>query len=254
MRGCLPWGAMGPEWRWYGAAGRGSSLLEMVWVRQGMIGRMLGALCLVGVASPALAHPHVFVDTGLEVIFDDQARATGVRITWNYDEYFSLVVAEDHKIDQDYDGNATPDEEKILSGFDMAWDEGYPGDTYAIMGDTDLPLSPPKDWTASYKDGKITTSHLRTFGAPVAVGKMPLQVQVYDTTLYTGYFIVGTPRLTGAPDICKINVVLPDRVAADKILQAAIDKLSTSMDVENEFPPLGKYYAEEVRVICDAAS
>ena len=219
-----------------------------------MIGRVLAVLGLLASASPALAHPHVFIDTSLEVIFDDQARATGVRITWTYDEYFSLVVAEDHKIDQDYDGNATPEEEKILSGFDMAWDEGYPGDTYAMMGEAELPLSPPKDWTASYKAGKITTSHLRIFGAPVAVGKTPLQVQVYDPTLYTGYYIVGTPVLKGAPRSCKIAVVLPDRAAADKILQAAIDKLSTSMDVENEFPPVGKFYAEEVSVICDAAS
>lgn len=209
-------------------------------------------LCLMA-ASPAVAHPHVFIDTGLEVVFDDQGAATGVRITWTYDEYFSLVVAEEHGIDQDYDGNATPDEEKALAGFDMAWDEGYPGDTYAVMGKAGLPLSPPKDWTASYKQGKITTSHMREFTAPVAVGKTPLQVQVYDPTLYTGYYIVGTPILTGAPDACKITVVLPDRAAADKILQAAIDKLSSSMDVENEFPPVGKYYAEEVSVKCDAA-
>lgn len=218
----------------------------------GMIGRVFSLLGLLS-ASAAQAHPHVFIDTSLEVLFDDKARATGVRITWNYDEYFSLVVAQDHGVDQDYDGNATPDEAKALAGFDMAWDEGYPGDTYAVMGDVDLPLSPPKDWTASYKDGKITTSHLRVFSAPVAVGTTPLRVQVYDPTLYTGYYIVGAPFITGAPAACSIAVVLPDRAAADKILQAAIDKLSTAVDVENEFPPVGKFYAEEVSVTCDAA-
>ena len=67
---------------------------------------LVASVWCVFAAFPALAHPHVFIDTSLEVIFDDQARATGVRISWTYDEYFSLVVAEDHKIDLDYDGNS----------------------------------------------------------------------------------------------------------------------------------------------------
>ena len=218
-----------------------------------MIGRVLGFICVMA-ATPALAHPHVFIDTQLEVIFDDQHLATGVRITWIYDEYFSLVIAEEHKIDPDYDGTATEAEAKALAGFDMTWEAGYPGDTYALMGAAELALSGPKDWTASYTDGKITTTHLRMFDTPVKVTATPLQVQVYDPTLYTGYYIVGKPVLTGAADGCEISVFLPDRAAADEILQAAIDKLPTSMDVENEFPAVGKAYAEEVRVTCAAAS
>ena len=52
-----------------------------------MIGRFLAVMGLIAVSQPALAHPHVFVDTGLEVIFDEQGRATGIRISWTYDEY-----------------------------------------------------------------------------------------------------------------------------------------------------------------------
>ena len=37
-------------------------------------------------AGPALAHPHVFIDTGLEVVLDAQNRAVGLRITWTYDD------------------------------------------------------------------------------------------------------------------------------------------------------------------------
>ena len=219
-----------------------------------MIGRVLGVLGLITVSSPALAHPHVFIDTGLEVIFDDQGRASGLRISWTYDEYYSLVIAEEKGIDPDYDGSATEAEAKPLSGFDMGWDAAFPGDTYALMGAAGLGLSRPKDWTASYTGGKITSTHLRMFDAPVKVAEVPLQIQVYDPTLYSGYYLVGSPVMTDAPVGCEIAVVLPDRAVADEILQAAIDKLPTSMDVESEFPAVGKAYAEEVRVTCDAAS
>jgi ABC-type uncharacterized transport system substrate-binding protein len=220
-------------------ANRGTALLASVW--------------LAFAASPALAHPHVFIDTGLEVIFDDQGNATALRISWTYDEYFSLVIAEEHGIDPDYDGNATVEEAKPLAGFDMSWDAGYPGDTYALMNDAELALSRPNDWTASYAGGKITSSHVRTFEAPVKVADVPLIVQVYDPSFYTAYAIVGTPVLTGG-DGCSVEVFEPDVAAADAQLQAAIDEMAGSTDVEGEFPAIGKAYSEEARVTCAAPS
>ena len=84
-----------------------------------MIGRVLAVLGLIVVSQPALAHPHVFIDTGLEVIFDDQGRATGIRISWTYDEYYSLVIAEEKGIDPDYDGAATDAEAKLSAAAEI---------------------------------------------------------------------------------------------------------------------------------------
>ena len=219
-----------------------------------MIGRVLAVLGLIAVSQPALAHPHVFVDTGFEVIFDDQGRATGISISWTYDEYYSLVIAEEKGIDPDYDGSATEAESKPLSGFDMGWDADFPGDTYALMGDAELTLSRPKDWTASYTGGKITSTHLRMFDVPVVFGAEPLIIQVYDPSFYTSYAIVGAPALTGAPKACSVEVFEPDMAAADAILQAAIDEAAGSAGVEGDFPAIGKAYSEEARVTCSAAS
>ncbi|MEY8837883.1 DUF1007 family protein, partial [Cribrihabitans sp. XS_ASV171] len=33
---------------------------------------------------PLAAHPHVFIDTGLELIFDDKGHLTHVRVEWAY--------------------------------------------------------------------------------------------------------------------------------------------------------------------------
>ena len=169
-----------------------------------MIGRVLAGMGLIFAGFPALAHPHVFIDTALEVIFDDQGRASGLRISWTYDEYYSLVIAEEKAIDPDYDGSATEAEAMPLAGFDMGWDVDFPGDTYALMGNTELSLSRPKDWTASYAGGKITSTHLRMFDAPIVFGAEPLIIQVYDPSFYTSYAIVGTPVLTGGPKGCSV--------------------------------------------------
>jgi ABC-type uncharacterized transport system substrate-binding protein len=215
-------------------------------------GKVLGgAAVVVWLAAPVLAHPHVFIDARIEIILDTQNRATGVRISWTYDDLYSLFVVGDMGLDPDWDGKLTPEEEARLSGFDMNWDAGFPGDTYALVGERELALSRPQVWSASYADGKITSVHLRSFDAPVAVGAEPLLIQVYDPGFYTAYTIVGDPVLTGGSN-CLAEVFGPDLDAADEALKAALAEYSADVDLEADFPAVGRTYSEEVRVTCAA--
>jgi ABC-type uncharacterized transport system substrate-binding protein len=212
-------------------------------------GVLRAAGLLVGMAGPAAAHPHVFIDTRIEVILDGDNRATAVRISWTYDDLYSLFVVGDMQLDPDWDGKLTPEEEAKLSGFDMKWDAGFAGDTYALMGDSDLALSGPEDWGASYADGKITSTHLRRFEVPVAVGSEPLLVQVYDPGFYVAYTIAFDPVLTGGTG-CVAEAYGPDLDAADEALKAALAEYSADANLEADFPAVGKNYSEEVRVTC----
>lgn len=197
----------------------------------------------------AVAHPHVFIDATIEVIFDDKGLAEGVRIGWTYDEYFSLLIIEDRGLDPDYDNVLTPEAEAKLAGFDMQWDANFAGDTYALMAGAALGLSRPVDFSASYGDGKITSSHVRRFDAPVAVRDVPLIVQVYDPGFYTAYVIVGETRITGRSD-CTAQVFEPNRDAADEALLAALAEVSADVDIELTYPAIGAAYAEEARITC----
>jgi polyphosphate kinase len=211
---------------------------------------LIGWMLATG-AGPAAAHPHVWIDTGIEVILNDRNEATGLRITWTYDDLYSLYVVGDMGLDPDWDGKLTPEEEARLSGFDMKWDADFPGDTYASLGDLALNLSRPQDWTASYAEGKITSTHLRSFDAPVPVGATPLVVQVYDPGYYVAYGIPSDPVLTGGTG-CTARVFVPDLDEAEKQLMDALSEYAPDVDLEGEFPAVGAKFAEEVRVTCAA--
>ena len=73
----------------------------------GIVG-LLGAGLLA--AGPALAHPHVWIDTRIEVILDAENQATGLRISWTYDDLYSLYIIGDKGLDPDWDGALTPEE------------------------------------------------------------------------------------------------------------------------------------------------
>lgn len=205
--------------------------------------------CLL--AGPGLAHPHVWIDTRIEVILNDANHATGVRIGWTYDDLYSLYIVGDMGLDPDWDGTLTPEEEARLSGFDMNWDPGFPGDTYALLGKAELALSPPVEFSASYAEGRITSTHLRLFDQPVPVGEVPLIVQVYDPGYYVAYAIPFDPVLQGGGD-CVAEVYGPDLDAADEELQQALSEFTPDVDLEMQFPAIGRAYSEEVRITCAA--
>jgi ABC-type uncharacterized transport system substrate-binding protein len=120
-----------------------------------------------------------------------------------------------------------------------------------LMDGKTLPISGPRDWTASWKDGKLSSTHYRDILTPVAVGEVPLVIQAYDPGYYAAHFILPPAVVTGG-DGCTAQVVKADLDAADAALQAALKEFAPGTDVEGQFPAVGAKFSDEVRVTCDA--
>lgn len=211
---------------------------------------------LLAGTAPALAHPHMFVDAGLQLIFDPDGRLAALRIVWAYDSYSSLLTFEDMALDPDYDGVLTEAELDRLRGFDGNWIEGYDGDIVAVQDGARLALGPPGDWTVTVDEGRIVSSHLRPVPARPDPAGGEFVLRVFDPTYYTAYSIVTAPQMRGRDD-CTGAVYGPDLAAAEAILMAALDELypgADPMDLEDDFPAVGEHFADEVRVRCGARS
>ncbi|MCL6283852.1 DUF1007 family protein [Ruegeria sp. 2012CJ41-6] len=196
------------------------------------------------------AHPHVFVDTGIEVIFDDQNRLTHVRVTWAYDDFYSLLILEDLQLDPDADNVLTPEESTRLTGFDMNWVPGFTGDLDARLGGQVLKLSGPLEPTAELRDGRIVTSHLREVtGQPTTLGET-LSLRAYDESYYTSYDLTLPVQLIGA-ETCMIDRIDPDIDQKLSDMQAFLLTLDANADLEeNDIPMIGAEFATEIRITC----
>jgi ABC-type uncharacterized transport system substrate-binding protein len=213
--------------------------------------RRLLALLLLLAPAPALAHPHIFIDTRYEVILNDRNEATALRIGWTYDDLYALLIFGDLALDPDGDGLLSPEEEARLNGFDMKWIEGFEGDTYVLLDGQPLAISGPRDWTASWADGKLSSTHIRDLVTPVPVAEVPLVIQAYDPGYYVAHVILPPAVVTGGTG-CTAQVFEADLDAADTALQDALAEYAPGTDVEGQFPAVGAKFSDEVRVTCAA--
>ena len=207
---------------------------------------------LLACATPLGAHPHIFVDTGFEVIVDAEGRLTHLRITWAYDEFYSLLVTEDRGLDPDYDGVLTEAEVASLNGFDMRWVEGFNGDTVLLNGGEEIALSGPQEVATTFSEGRIITSHLRAVegDAPDANG---LVIKPYDPTYYTAYEVTQKVTVQG-DDACRARVKMPEMNADLRELQQDLSALDANTDPNDVgLPEIGEALANEVVITCDAS-
>jgi ABC-type uncharacterized transport system substrate-binding protein len=213
---------------------------------------LIAALAMGLGAHSANAHPHVFIDSGVEAVFDAQGQVTALRISWAYDDFYSLLAVEDRGLDPDGDSRLTPDELASLQGFDMNWDADYNGDLYVLNQGAAVAMGRPEDVTARYEGGIITSTHLRKLATPVRPGPDGLVIQIYDSGYYTAYTIASEAVLTHAPAGCAAQVYAPDLTEADEKLQAVLQEYQAGQSLEEDFPAVGANYADEVRITCPA--
>lgn len=214
--------------------------------------RLLVTLLFCASAHGLMAHPHVFVDTGLAFHFDPEGRLTEVEVTWAYDEFYSLLVTEDMELDADFDGKLTEAEQAALTGFDMQWIEGFNGDLEITQGAAPLRLSGPENYTATLKEGRVITTHFRSIEGASAAGTA-FEVKPYDRTYYTAYDVTLPVTIEGTEN-CRSRVRMPD---LNKGLMAVREELA-ALDADSDpddagLPNIGADLASTVIVTCGAS-
>lgn len=202
--------------------------------------------------APALAHPHVFIDTGIVLVVDAENRLTEIRVTWSYDELYSLLVMEEYGVDDDYDGALRPEELETLNGFDMQWIEGFEGDTYLSQNGAPIALSGPVAHATAVEEGRIVTTHTRRLAAPLALGPA-VAVKAFDPTYYTAYSVSRGVTVEGGTG-CTAAVTPADLDAAYTLLEELLYGPRSAEFDEDNFPEVGEAFADEVRLACGSGS
>lgn len=138
-------------------------------------------------ALPLASHPHVFIDAGANLLFDDAGQLAAVRVFWAYDEFYSLLLVEDNSLDADGDGLPEQAALDADAGLDVDWAAGFPCGLYLKNAGADVALSGPVKHGMRYEDGRVISWHIRPLETRLTVVAEPLLVQAYDPTFFVTY-------------------------------------------------------------------
>ncbi|WP_407492194.1 DUF1007 family protein [Pseudooceanicola sp. MF1-13] len=207
----------------------------------------LSALILLATHTvPAVAHPHVFIDTALIVDVSEDGQMTSVEVVWAYDEFYSLLILQDMGLDEDADGELTEEELAQLQGWDMKWMEGYKGDLYLTdAAGQDIALSEPTPVTTKVLEGRIMSVHRRDLLAPTNIAD--ISIRAYDPEFYTAYDLTGGVKLRGQDTTCEPNITRPSEGEAYAEAKALMSEFPEDAQ---DVPLLGHLFAETVTFEC----
>ncbi|MFG6665884.1 DUF1007 family protein [Halomonas sp. HNIBRBA4712] len=203
-----------------------------------------------GLASTAAqAHPHGWIDMSVQVVVDEQGRATALNQTWRMDPFYSLIVfdelsrVEDATFEEGLDqlGHDIRDNLSAQHYFTELWLNGEP-----------LRLGEVTEYTTYESNERLVYMFTLPLDEPVALDGAVLEYQIYDPTYYIEVVHEeqdGAPAedaltLAGSPS-CALSVTQADP-DPELVLQAALlDK------GEQGEPDLGRYFAETGHVNCN---
>lgn len=217
-----------------------------------MIHRRLAlALSLWPALAPttASAHPHVFVDTEMALVFDAAGTLAGVRLTWVYDDFFSFLITAELGLDPDGDMVLTPAEETALADFVLDWPAEFGGDLHVAQGGVPIALGDRTAASVAFDGGRIRETHLRLLAQPVPMLR-PVTVQVFDPYYYTAYDLSAQIGLSGRSD-CAVDLQRADLNAAYSLVDELLyGRPAADVGPDEQFPEVGDAFADTVTLTC----
>jgi ABC-type uncharacterized transport system substrate-binding protein len=200
--------------------------------------RFIAALTgVVGLATPALAHPHVWVSMHSEVVFAPDGSVTGVRHAWAFDDMFSAFATQGYE--SKVKGQFTREELAPLAKVNVESLKEYDYFTYATTDGKKARMAEPlPDYYLSYENSVLTLHFTLPFEKPVKAKE--LKIDIYDPTIFVSFeFPKKDPvQLIGAPAGCKLNTVLPREMTfaeGKKLSEIPADQPNVSMAFGAEF-------------------
>jgi ABC-type uncharacterized transport system substrate-binding protein len=178
-------------------AGRMTSLIRCI---------VLATLALFA-ASPAQAHPHVWVTMKSELVYAPDGSVTGVRHAWTFDDMFSVFATQG--LESKEKGKFTREELAPLAQVNVESLKEYDYFTIAHANGKKAELNPPVDYWLEFTNGLLTLHFTLPFKAPVKAQNV--EVEMYDPTWFVDFaFAEKDPvQLVGAPAACQFAVKRP---------------------------------------------
>lgn len=205
------------------------------------------ALCLA-LTGAARAHPHVFVDGGVDFVFRDGTVLEEVRVTWRYDEFETLYILSSYDMALNADGTLDESDRRDLVRLRSEWPSDFDGSAHLSHNGALVGLAWPENLDAELIDGRLELTFSRRLTNPIILRDSPVETGFYESTYFFAFSVTQAPRLLGDIGSCSADVIPFVANAADTKLQLMLAKLGREDTPAVE--RVGAYFADRIVLKC----
>ena len=215
---------------------RGDDMLRLLF---GLLALIFAALAT---ASPAAAHPHVWITAKSEMVYAPDGSITGVRHAWTFDDVFSTYALQG--IETKTKGVYTKEQLAPLAQTNVESLKEFNFFTFAKTDGRKAKFVEPVDYYLEHRDGALTLHFLLPLKAPAKPKQLALEI--FDPSYFIDFaFDEKDPiRLVGAPSACQMQFQRPNEATA------TAQRLNEDNFANGDNSNYGAMFANKVTVNC----
>ncbi|WP_159086950.1 DUF1007 family protein [Loktanella sp. Alg231-35] len=198
-------------------------------------------------AGPAAGHPHVFVDGGVNFVFDDNS-LVALDVTWLYDDFETLYMLSSYNLSLNAEGELDEIDRRALVQHRSNWPSDFDGSAHLTVGGQPVSLQWPRDLDAQIVDGRLRVTFTRDLHEAVGLADLTAEVAFYESTYFYAFTITEQPQFVGSANRCSEEVFKYEPAAQDQEMQATLSRLN-----REETPAMadvGALFADRIVMIC----
>jgi ABC-type uncharacterized transport system substrate-binding protein len=164
-------------------------------MRSGLRAAGLPILVLLGlaIARTATAHPHVFVDYGVKLVFDERD-IRAARMSWTFDEMYSAMLFNDFT-SRPHGGLTAADVRNLkANAFDPAVDHQFFVEI-RINGQP-IPVTAVTEFEARFQQHRMTYAFTLPLRTATPVARNSLEIGAFDTEFYIDFELLKKDPIT----------------------------------------------------------
>ena len=136
----------------------------------------------LSVCPPVFAHPHIFIDNTVTIVFDKEGMA-GIKARWVFDEMFSSMIIHDY--DRNQDKKLSAGEIKNIKDNLFSNLRNYHYFTYITIDGKNFPVKFVADFLAAIDANRVVYNFLIPCHVKAHSRKKEIKISMYDSEYYT---------------------------------------------------------------------
>jgi ABC-type uncharacterized transport system substrate-binding protein len=175
-------------------------------------------------AKPAFAHPHLWVETHADIVFDAKGHIIGIDVHWTFDDFYSLSALDG--LDTNGDGNYSQDELQLLVRDTLDDLRGYDYFVHVLNGEKQVKLKNASNPHADYSNKVLHLHFLVPFAEPIDPSNAKVMLRIYDPDYFIDFEFAKDNPVTivgGMPRQCRMEI---KSVPTTAELQTVLDFLA----------------------------